>query len=488
MTTIAVIGGGISGLSTAFHLRQSNPGVEVVVVDNRPKVGGVIQTTRRDGFIIESAADNFITTNTEVLDLCQRLGLDDQLVSPNPTHRQAMVIHRGRLQPIPPGFIVMAPSRLWPMMTTRVLSLLGKIRAGCELFIPRRRDDSDESLESFVCRRFGREMFDRLVQPLVGGIYTADPKLLSLAATMPRFRDMEKQYGSLIRAALKQRRQQAAESSGGARYSRFMSLRGGLGTLIQALVDRLPAGSVRSGAGVVSLRPSGDGGWNVRLADSQPSWLRADGVVLATPASESSNLLAATDQILSSDLLEIPYGTCGVVSLGYESKQIGVPMDSFGFVVPLAEHRLILSCSFSSVKYAGRAPAGHVLLRVFIGGACQSGLMQLPPEQLAELAELEVADLLKIDGSPVIRHVTTHWKSMPQYHVGHCQRVAAIERRMEKYPTLALTGSSLHGVGVPNCIASGRRAAERLLAHFEDRKKLGGATTQVTHNIASSTH
>lgn len=469
MTNVVIIGGGISGLSTAFYLRQLDSSIRMTVLEAGDRPGGVIQTVHRDGFMIENAADNFITTTSDAIDLCQQVGLADNLIRTNPIGRQAMVVRRGKLLPIPPGFIIMAPSRVWPMITTQTLSLLGKIRAGCELFIPRRKSLSDESLKSFVVRRFGQEMFDRLVQPLVGGIYTADPRLLSLAATMPRFVEMERQQGSLIRAAYRQRHTgQRAESGAGARYGQFMTLQGGLSKLTQALVEQLPARSVRMDSQVVSMQPRAKGGWKIRVTGSEPDWLEADAVVLATPAHESARLTSNIDAFLAEDLSTIPYASCAVVALGYEVSQIGVPLDSFGFVVPLAEGRMILSCSFSSVKYTGRASEGRVLLRVFVGGACQSGLLRLPEEELVQLAERELAELMKIRGQPVLRHIKTHWQSMPQYHVGHLERVASIESRLKRFPDLVLAGSSLYGVGIPNCICSGRKAAEKIFCRINN--------------------
>jgi oxygen-dependent protoporphyrinogen oxidase len=216
------------------------------------------------------------------------------------------------------------------------------------------------------------------------------------------------------------------------------------------------------------MQPRAKGGWKIRVTGSEPDWLEADAVVLATPAHESARLTSNIDAFLAEDLSTIPYASCAVVALGYEVSQIGVPLDSFGFVVPLAEGRMILSCSFSSVKYTGRASEGRVLLRVFVGGACQSGLLRLPEEELVQLAERELAELMKIRGQPVLRHIKTHWQSMPQYHVGHLERVASIESRLKRFPDLVLAGSSLYGVGIPNCICSGRKAAEKIFCRINN--------------------
>jgi oxygen-dependent protoporphyrinogen oxidase len=461
---VAIIGGGISGLAAAHHLHQLDPEIEIRLLEAGKRLGGVIRTTEQDGYLIESGADNFMTSSPAAVQLCERLGLGGNVISTNAVGRQALVVCKGKLEQIPAGFLVMAPSRLWPLLTTRVLSVLGKLRAGCEYFVPRKKGDEDESLQSFVCRRFGQEMFERLVQPLVGGIYTADPSRLSVAATMPRFLQMEHDHGSLVRAMLRQRRDKPPEKSTGARYSQFAALRGGMSSMIDALASRLPAESISLDSPVCSILLNQHDRWSIRVTGGHPSWIEADGVIVAAPANHAAGILASVDADIAEQLRGIEYASCAVVSLAYRREQIGHPLNAFGFVVPLAEGRHILSCSFSSLKYEGRAPEGTVLLRVFIGGACQSGLMRLPNSQLIELAELELATLMDIRGKPLLRHVTRQSHAMPQYHVGHCERIATIKRRLEQFPSLAIAGNSLTGVGVPGCIESGEAAAQRIVS------------------------
>jgi oxygen-dependent protoporphyrinogen oxidase len=462
---VTVIGGGIAGLAAAHHVREIAPDLELTLLESGSRVGGVIQTKRREGFLIESAADNFLTTSAAATDLCQRVGLGDDLISTQPGSRRAMVLRGDKLEPIPAGFLVMAPSRLWPLLSTRVLSGAGKLRSACEMFVPRKRDDEDESLKSFVCRRFGREMFERLVQPLVGGIYTANPERLSVAATMPRFLEMERQHGSLTRAMLRQRwsRDKRPENSGGARYSQFATLRGGMSSLVDRLAETLPSGSLQLDSPVISVVPNGLG-WTIRRTGREPSWIECDGVIVAAPAKPASRMLATVDHRIAEELCGIEYASCAVVSLALRRDQIHAPLDSFGFVVPLVEGRFILSCSFSSLKYEGRAPKDTVLLRVFIGGACQRGLLRMSNQELMELAHWELARILEIKGEPLLQSITRQNGAMPQYHVGHRRRVAAVDKRLQEFPTLALAGSALTGVGVPGCIESGEKAAQRVVA------------------------
>lgn len=286
---------------------------------------------------------------------------------------------------------------------------------------------------------------------------------------MPRFLDMERDHGSLIRGMMAGHRKQKdkTETRGGARYSQFMSLRGGMSQLIGALGDAFPAGSVRFNSRVSELKRDRNG-WMIRADDGQIT--EADAVVIASPANHAATMLREVDAKMARRLGNIEYASCAVVSLAFRREQIKTPINSFGFVVPHIENHMILSCSFSSEKYAGRAPEGTVLMRVFIGGAMQPGLLRMPDQQLIELAHFELAKLLKIEGEPILRHLTRQTHAMPQYHVGHKQRIAEINERLTGYPTLALAGRSLSGVGVPGCIESGQKAAEKIiegLKHME---------------------
>lgn len=459
---IAVIGGGVSGLAAAHHLLEINPELDVRLYEASERVGGVIQTTKFDGFLVESAADNFITTPNAGVKLCERVGLGDDLIGTNPLGRKAMVVSRGRLEPIPEGFLIMAPSRLWPLVTTRTLGMYGKLRAGWEYFVPQKHREEDESLKAFVTRRFGKELFERLVQPLVGGIYTADPEKLSVAATMPRFLEMERKHGSLISAMLKARKGKPTEKSSGARYGQFATLRGGMSRLIEAIQDRLPDGTIQTECPVNSMTQNADGSWALELGDGHASTETFDAVIIAAPARHASQMLRNVDAKVSEELSRIEYASCAVLSMGFSRDQIAHPLDAFGFVVPMVEKRQILSCSFSSVKYDGRAPENHVLLRVYIGGACQSELLEKSDEELIQIAREELADLIGLSGEPLFTRLSQQRQAMPQYHVGHCDRVERINHRLEAFPSLALAGNSLNGVGVPGCIESGETAAERV--------------------------
>jgi oxygen-dependent protoporphyrinogen oxidase len=359
--------------------------------------------------------------------------------------------------------MLLAPARIWPLLSTPLLSPMGKLRLLCEPLVPRRAAAvGDESLAAFSRRRLGREAFERIVQPLVGGIYTADPEKLSLAATLPRFLEMERQYGSLLRAARSSRAAAGNREAGsGARYGLFATLRGGLSTLIDALVSRLPSGSLRADTRAERIERRADTSWVVHVADGE---LACDGVIVTTPANHAGALLREVDRDVSSGLQQIEYAGTSIVSLGYRRDQIGHPLDAFGFVVPAVEKRRILAGSFSSVKFDGRAPDESVLIRVFIGGACQGELADLPDAELRAIAIEELAELLQIRGEPALVDIARWPRSMPQYHLGHLERVAAVEQAVAKYRGLELAGNAYHGVGIPHCIHGGEQAAERMLA------------------------
>lgn len=459
---VAVVGGGISGLAAAHRLLELDPTAELTLWEAGDRLGGVLETIRQDGFLIERSADNFVTNVPWGIDLCRRLGLADQLLTTDPRFRQALVVRDGRLLPVPQGFALMAPTRIGPMLATGILSPWGKLRMLGELFVPPRQSTADESLASFVRRRFGRELFDRLVQPLVGGIYTADPEQLSLAATMPRFQQMERRSGSLIVDAL----QAAAEPSGaehsarGARYSLFVAPREGMASLTAALAARLPAGAARLGAPIERIERDG-ARW--RVAPARGEAQTCDAVIVAAPAPVAARLLATVDGALSAELGRIVYAGASLVVAGYRREQFPRPIDAFGIVVPAVERRRVLAISFSSVKYAHRAPDDCVLLRVFVGGACQPELAELPDEALRAAVREELAELLGVRGEPALWHVARWRGAMPQYHVGHCERVARIESLVAALPGLALAGNAYRGVGVPHCIHSGEEAAQRAL-------------------------
>jgi len=365
---VAVIGGGVSGLAAAHRLRELAPEIDVTLLEASDRPGGVLQTVHTGGYLIERSADNFITNVPWALDLCRRIGFEDELIPTNEALRKALVLRRGRLHDVPEGFVLMSPTKIGSVLTTPLLSPAGKLRLAWEYFVARRKAEGDESLASFTRRRLGRQAFERLVQPLIGGIYTADPERLSMAATMPRFQEMERRHGGLIRGARAQQRErknQQQQSEHGARYGMFVAPRRGMSSLIDALAAKLPADAIQLGARVSNLGRDG-AGWRLDRDGRRP--LSCDAVIVALRASQAGDLLENVDPSLSSDLKSVPYAGASVVCNGYRADQIDRLPRGFGFVVPAIENRRILAGSFSSHKFPGRAPEGRVLVRTFIGG------------------------------------------------------------------------------------------------------------------------
>jgi len=489
---VAIVGAGISGLAAAHRLCELDDSVEVTLLEASARAGGVIHTLLVDGFLAETGPDNFITNPQAATDLCARLGLADELISVEAAARTAYVVSRGRLVRIPEGFALMAPRRVAPLLASPLLSWPGKLRVLAEPLVPPRTDDADESLGDFARRRLGREAFERLVQPLVAGIYTADPEKLSMRAALRRFYDFERRDGSLLRGLSREaqaggsatRPSASAQNSSGARYNLFVTLRGGLQTLVTALVtalvDRMPAGTLRLNSPVTSIAPVANAGALTNLAATAagPRWRVTwregdttlehdetfDGLILAAHAPRCGELLAPLAPALADELRRIEYAGSAVVLAGYRREQIAHALDASGFVVPAIEGRRILACSFASAKYRARAPEGHVLLRVFVGGASDPSAVELPDTKLRSIVANELGELIGLRGESDFWHVARWRASMPQYHLGHCERVARIEALAAELPRLALAGGAFHGVGIPACIASGEAAAERLLA------------------------
>ncbi len=472
---VVIVGAGLTGLAAAHRLisraSAARRPIEVVVLEAKDRVGGAIWTERADGFTIEGGADSFITNKPWALDLCRDLGLGDQIIGTDDRNRRSFVVRKGKLVPVPEGFVLMAPGRLLPLLSSPILSVRGKLRMLLDLVLPRKTDDSDESLAAFVRRRFGREALERLVQPLVGGIYTADPVELSLKATLPQFPAMEREHGSLILAAIRQARQKQARSgergASGARYGLFASLADGMDTLPNALLGALPPRTVRTGTSVRRISRADPGKpWRVELLDGPP--IEAGAVILTTEAHASARLIDGFDPELALQLRSIPYASSAIVTVAYPRDRVAHPLDGFGVVVPAIEGRSILAASFLSVKFPTRAPSGTALIRVFVGGATQPGLFDLDDDELKTLVRGELASLLGASGEPILIGVARHDRAMPQYTLGHLDRIAAIRLRAAQHSRLLLAGNAFDGVGIPDCVRSGQDAASTLLLALAD--------------------
>lgn len=457
---VVVIGGGVSGLAAAERLAAG--GARVTVLESGERLGGIVHTEREDGFVMERGADSVVAAKPATRELCARLGIADRLHGP--AVRGALVARGGRLRRLPAGLSGLMPTRLGPLATSRVLSARGLVRAALEPWLPAAdADEADESLEAFVTRRMGREAYERLVEPLLTGIYAGDGGRLSVSATFPQLRAVEREHGSLVRG-LRARSRAATLPA-----SPFLTLPGGMQELIDALERALRATGhvdirLRAPARFVRGPQSGgaEGGAVVALEDG--GWLRADAVVVATPAPRAAALLAGLDAALAAEVGAVPHGSTATVTLAFDRAAVPHALDATGYVVPRVERRDVLACTFASSKWAGRAPADAALFRVFVGGAHRAELVERDDAALVALARAELAATLGVRAAPRLARVARWVRAMPQYELGHPERVARMARHLAARPWLALAGNAYAGVGVPDCIRSGHAAADRVLA------------------------
>lgn len=467
---VIVVGGGLAGLAAAEAVvdrRQAAPGTaapRVTIIEPAGSTGGVLGTVRQDGWLVERSADCFLAARPEGISLVERLGLHGELVGVDPRVRRALVWHDGRTVPVPRGFRLLAPGNVAGILHSSVLSPAGRLRVLAERLVPRRKAGPEESLEAFAVRRLGRQAFERLVQPLAAGIWTADPARLGMTAACPEFEAMEREHGSLWAGERARLRGGVGGDATGARYGQFVSFIGGMQTLTDRLADDLR----RRGVGVRSARAERlarhHEHWQVTLAsaDGGVEVVAADAVIIATRAPAAAVLLAGVDADLAADLAGIAYAGSAIVSLGFARAEVGHPLDAAGLVVPRTAGRRALAVSFSSSKFPHRAPEGCVLVRVFVGGALDPESLALDDERLVDLALAEAATLLDARGRPRLVQVDRWTNAMPQYHVGHAERVDRIEAAISRQPRLALAGAAYRGVGIPQVIASGQAAAQKI--------------------------
>ncbi len=456
---VLIVGGGIAGLAAAERICGRDPRRKILLLEREKDIGGVVRTIRQDGFLVETGPDSFLTAQPQALESCRALGLEGDLLPTDPVHRRSFILRGERLLPVPEGIYLLAPSSLRALVGTPLFTLRGKFRMAIELLIPARRTGEDESLASFVRRRLGREALERLAQPMVAGIYSADPETLSLEATFPQFLEYERTYGSVLRGLARRRGAQTGVS--GPRYGLFVTLREGLSSWVKALAARIPPGAVRGQTPVRALRREG-GLWIAQTPSGQTFSARR--ILLAVGASAAGRLLAQAAPDLSALLLSIPHGSTVAVSLGLRREDVGHPLDGMGFVAPTVEKKTFSACSFVSTKFPNRAPAGSVLLRLFAGGPQGAALLPRADGEIADLLTQEIAPILKLSGKAVMVHVARHPQAMPHYKVGHLAKIRAIREAAGRLGGLFLAGNAYTGVGLPACVASAWAAADQALA------------------------
>lgn len=471
---VVIIGGGIAGLATALalseHARQHEARLNCTVIDRAPTWGGKIVTDHVEGMIVEGGPDSFLSVKPWGIELCQKLGLGNRLVPTNEEHNRTFAYSRGRLRELPQGLVTFLPSRMTALVASRLISWPGLLRMGMEWWVPPRpRTEPEESLAAFFRRRFGREAFDRLIEPLVAGIYAGDAEQLSLAATFPRFLELEQRYGSLVKSAVAQRTHASAGSPSGNRGQRprtmFVSLRDGLGSLVDALVARLAANGVTllSGRMVTSVMLETEGQRMHEVWLDEGTCVTADAVVLATPAYVTARLLRASAPHLASLLETIPYASTGTVSLAYREDEVRHRLHGFGFVVPRVENKSLIAATWSSCKWPDRSPAGTALLRGYVGGAGREDILERDDEALIHYVREELRSIAGVNAEPRFAKVYRWHRAMPQYTIGHLDRVRAIHEAVTSIRGLFVTGAAYEGVGIPDCIRSGMQTGRRVV-------------------------
>jgi len=470
MKRIAIIGGGISGLSAAYTIeqkRQSGTPVEYVLFESSPRLGGVLVTDRVDGCLVEAGPDSFLTEKPWAADLCGKIGLGDQLIGSNDSERKTYIVAKGKLVVMPDGLMFMVPTKIMPTVLSPLFSWSTKIRMAAEWFHPPRKASEDETVAEMVKRHYGSEMVELLADPLLSGVYGGEASGLSVRAVLPRFADMESKHGSLGRAMLRLRKE-ARKKMGAATEvparPLFTSLKDGMQQMTDALVACLDANTLKTSAPVQSvMRQDDDHGWIVSAGYQSDQF---DAVIIATPAHAAADVLQNANAKLSRDLGEIQYSSSITVTLGYDEKVRRSLPPGFGFLVPRSAGHRMLAATFVHNKFPHRAPENRALVRCFLGGARDEQILQASEKEILQIVRSELRQIINLNAEPLFARVYK-WKSaMAQYSVGHLERLQRIEALRQKLPGLALAGNGYNGIGVPDCVRSGAEAAGKILAEM----------------------
>lgn len=470
--SVAIVGGGISGLAAAYRLQELRQagaaGADHVLLESGRRLGGKIITDRVDGFTVEGGPDCFLSEKPWVFDLASRVGIDDRLLGTNEAHKGTFVLSGGRLHRLPEGLVLMIPTRIMPFLLSPLISWPGKARMALDLLLPRRPGQADESLAAFVRRRLGREALDKIAEPLVAGIHAGDPELMSLRASFPRFLQMEEKHGSLIRAMLAARKRAPAQAPAGkarnADRTYFMSFRGGMGELPDAVAKRLDPQRILTGHEVIRITGGERGnGYVIEVDGTEPVVARS--VIVATSPDTAARLLAGLAPGIADNLRRIPLASTATVSLAFRREEVASSLAGFGFVIPLLEGRRIMAVTYSSIKWSYRTPddAKYVLFRVFAGGARNRGLTGLSDADLILMVREELHSILGITAAPLFARAYRWINGMPQYTLGHLERMAALDELLREQPGLHLAGAAYRGIGIGDCINSGFTAAEKVV-------------------------
>lgn len=474
MKKIIIIGGGIAGLAAAHRLQEeisNGAALECVVLEAAAQFGGKIATERFDGFVIERGPDSFISQKPAAIELCKKLGLGDRLVGTNQEQTKTYVYTGKKLVTMPDGLSLMIPTKFLPFALTPLFSWPGKVRMAMDLIIPKKRGNGDESLASFVRRRMGEEALRKMAEPMLAGIYASDPETMSIHSTFPMFVQTEKKYRSLILGMLDRKRQMLTQKPSQPKpgknhqpFSLFMTLKNGLGEMVDAAVEKSPDVSFRANAKVGEVKQGTANAWQVVLQDGEI--IDADVVIFATPAKLSADFLQPIAPKVTELLKQIKYVSTATVTLAYRKEGFSHPLNGFGFVVPRTEGRKILACTWTSSKFPHRTPEGYVMLRCFVGGALHEDLAEQDKQAIATMVKKELVDLMDIHQEPEICKVFHNKKSNVQYRVGHAGLIDSVQKELQAFPGLFLAGSAYTGIGIPDCVQNGTRTAESAIQFF----------------------
>lgn len=458
---IAIIGGGIAGLACAVALAERE--MDFVLFEKEGRVGGKLRTDKLEGYVVEAGPDSFLPEKPWSVDLIRKVGLASEMLCSNDEKKGTFIYSKGRLHPLPEGVMLMVPTMVMPLLRSRLISWPGKIRMGLELFVPPRLDEADESLAEFVTRRLGRECLEKIAEPLVAGIHTSNPDNMSVLATFPRFVEMERRSGSLIRGMLAARKKAPAKDPAAPKMTYFMSLKEGMEELVEGCVSFVGGGRIRPGQEVTAVERSGSG-YRLFFADGRQEEFAA--VVIATPSFITKGLVRGMDEVLADQLDAIAWSSSATVSIAFRREDILKPLPGFGFIVPRVENRRINACTWSSIKWSYRAAPDRVLVRCFVGGGHHEELVSLDDRTLLAAVLAELGALAGLAAPPIFSRIYRWFNGMPKYTVGHLGRIAAIEERLKGHPGLRLIGCSYRGIGIGDCVRSGLDAASALAAYL----------------------
>ncbi|HEY3927586.1 MAG TPA: protoporphyrinogen oxidase [Candidatus Koribacter sp.] len=463
MMRVAIIGGGISGLSAAYSIekeRAKGADIEYRLFESSGRLGGACYSEIVDGCVIEAGPDSFVSEKPWAAALCRELGIGDQLIGSNDEDRKTWIVRGKKLVPLPDGLMFLVPTKILPTAMSPLFSWGTKLRMARELMHPPRPMHGDETVAAFVERHFGREMVDRLADPMLSGIYGGDTDQLSVRATLARFVEMEEKYGSLSRAMLAANKKMKTAMAGKPKPPLFTSLKNGMQQMVDAVVAKLNPGWLVLGTGVEAIERRGEE-YSVRLSSGETKAF--DAVILAIPANVSGRLVANIDNALSEDLQSVPYSSSATVILVYEMRDLGKLPGGHGFLVPRTEGRRMRACTFVHNKFPHRAPPDKGVLRCFMGGANDAAILASSDEEILKIVRRELREIVKLDAEPRVAKIYRWRGAMAQYPPGHLQRVDRIEQAVAAIPGLALAGNAFRGIGVPDCVRAGEQATAKIL-------------------------